>query len=326
MELNLQTHSDERFFDHSAEELLLGFLVASNHYRRLCQVIASHCRRHSTAPIGYFLAYQYTRNCIQAESTWTKSLVKLDANRFSMNTPASLNIPLGSCCELYHRSTLQTLILICRYISYNFPFWLKTWLDLLSNGFFRCLSIAYIWKVRVIYWRKHWKRRSGAETKSNSKFRRNRQWGNRERGSEREERSRNFESDFVSALLGRRFKSSCKKTTMISLIPYFSGTTPLRNPSECAFLMIGQGYSIVLSYWAATGMISSVTNLRTESRRATWSGVNSGRNFVFLKFVKKKSHQNWDRCQLERQRRNRPFWRRLDQARGYDPHSLCSTA
>lgn len=54
------------------------------------------------------------------------------------------------------------------------------------------------------------------------------------------------------------------------MLPYFVGIFELSNPNLWAFFKISQGYYPVLSNPAATGIISSLVNLRARSWIAGW--------------------------------------------------------
>lgn len=59
-------------------------------------------------------------------------------------------------------------------------------------------------------------------------------------------------------------------------LPQWAGMCPFISPKLWAFFTISQGNFPVLSYSAATGMISSCANLRASSRNSFWVSDSSG--------------------------------------------------
>lgn len=58
-------------------------------------------------------------------------------------------------------------------------------------------------------------------------------------------------------------------------LPISSGMWPFVKPTDQAFLIISQGYFPVLSYSAATGIISSFTNFLANSWNSFWVSLSS---------------------------------------------------
>lgn len=69
----------------------------------------------------------------------------------------------------------------------------------------------------------------------------------------------------------------CKKKEKIykTLLPYSAGILEFNKPKEWAFFIISHGYFPVLSYSAATGIISSLVNFLASSCTSFWVSLSA---------------------------------------------------